>query len=431
MKSALSILKVYEKDPLMNFLNSHKIHWSLTALFFLFLFLGLKILLNYHFDTLTSEYLQTDFQHDIWVFPPLNILRTLAVFFSNTLGFSIPEYFTTESAIPVSSASIPYFRDYVDVGAMIVCSFHIPLIQYQWKRFSTIIPKLRESGVLDKRKYTSSWYKNYLDTGNRIINRYHWNIIALLVSAALVIWVMSQFSNNGFYSGLSTDVPHNTIWQQSAYINWWASTQTSWFMFIFNIIIWIIILYYIIMHNIIGIGMIILLYKVKKKGSTGAGKLFITPQPGHPDGLAGLKPLRTIMLHIYLSIAASGLTLILVFYYIPSGFIVILTPLILIFLVCNPLYVISLTKAIENDTQKWKTVTLEQIFQYINSLHKSGESLTQNDYVKIMEKQTQYQNISNMPIRLFSIKRVFVYVMVYAIPVFGFLLQFIQFLSSD
>ena len=57
-------LCVYRRDPVMRFLNGHRVHWAYTALAFLVLFLGTKMLASHVSGALTSPTLPVDFQAD-------------------------------------------------------------------------------------------------------------------------------------------------------------------------------------------------------------------------------------------------------------------------------------------------------------------------------------------------------------------------------
>lgn len=354
-------LCVYRNDLLMRFLNGLHVHWIVTVLVFLVLFLGGKMLLNYLSGTLVSPTLYADFRADFWVFPPFVLIRWLLGIFGSIFNLALPEFLvhppSEVSAVPL----IPYLRDYVDISIMIIGVFTMALVQRQWERLSNIVGDLHRQGTLNQQGFTDTQYEEVVRDFNHWFDRKRWNILAIIASITMVALILWTFYRQGMYSGLAPSVADTAEWQKAAFINWWANPQNGWTLLSFNAVVWSIILYYIVLHNIVGIGMVKMILRIRRYVTAGDyGTLFV-PRPSHSDGVAGLGRVRTVMVHVYLSILAMGICLLLVYYYIPSGNALILAPLFLLFAL-NPFYVTIPNLLVRYDLRRWKRTRLEELF---------------------------------------------------------------------
>lgn len=229
----------------MRFLNGLHVHWIVTVLVFLVLFLGGKMLLNYLSGTLVSPTLYADFRADFWVFPPFVLIRWLLGIFGSIFNLALPEFLvhppSEVSAVPL----IPYLRDYVDISIMIIGVFTMALVQRQWERLSNIVGDLHRQGTLNQQGFTDTQYEEVVRDFNHWFDRKRWNILAIIASITMVALILWTFYRQGMYSGLAPSVADTAEWQKAAFINWWANPQNGWTLLSFNAVVWSIILYYI------------------------------------------------------------------------------------------------------------------------------------------------------------------------------------------
>jgi hypothetical protein len=211
-------------------------------------------------------------------------------------------------------------------------------------------------------------------------------------------------------------------------MHWWSYKLL---MLIINGSIWFIILYYIIAHNIIGVGMIRLFLRIRKQYFQSPDTFLFLPQPGYFDGLGGLKPLKIVMGQVYASIVASGFCLLLGFYYMPAGSAAILTPLLILFFLANPFFVLIPTMQIHQDWRKWKEKTLVELFRIREELFKVASEkvdstspilINQDEVaIRLFTVRERYKDVLEMPTSLFSIRRAAVFIIIYALPVMAFI----------
>ncbi len=422
-------LCVYRNDLLMRCLNGLHVHWVVTVLIFLVFFLGGKILLNYLSGTLVSPTLYDDFRADFWVFPPFILIRWLLDVFGSIFNLAQPEFFihppSEVSAVPL----IPYLRDYVDISVMIICAIHMALIQRQWERLSNIVGDLHRQHTLNQQGFTDTQYEEVVHDFNHWFDRKRWNILAIIASITIVAFFLWIFYRHGMYSGLAPSVADTAEWQKAAFTNWWANPQNGWALLSFNAIVWTIILYYIVLHNIVGIGLVKVCLRIRRYVTAGDYGSFFVPRPGHSDGVAGLGRLRTAMVHVYLSILAMGISLLLGYYYIPSGNVLILTPLFLLFAL-NPFYVAIPNLLVRYNLRRWKRTRLEELLHIEERLYATISSADQIHYHASLQQvanvgqllitRDNYREVRDMPTNLFSMRRTVVYIVSYGISLFGF-----------
>ena len=419
----------YANDLPTRLVNNLKLSSFTVVLFYLVLFLGAKLIINAVTATLLSDTLPYDFFSDLTIFPPFAIfLKTIP---------ALGGLFTTTNQ-PTSNVVMPYLRDYCDITLMIIASMHMTLIHKQWIRISGAASTLWKDKVLNRDVLGETGYQELIKDANKWFGQKRWNYTALVISAVVIVLIYLSFARWGIYSSLSRAVEGtDTTWEQLAYSGWWSNpANTGWLPLLYSAMVYFVFLYYVLLHNIAGVGTVRLLTRLVKKHIVGTGKSLLTPQPYHADGFCGLQVIRVIMTHVYLSLLMTGFAILMMYYYVPLRVTMVVLPFVGLYLfaivayVAIPLYLLhrDLTHARESvlEDARVRLGTLDnsisRTLSSLDTLPSSAPDLSPQLQLRQYYLE-RYRCCLQIPTALFSFKRWVIFIFAYLIPVFGILLQ--------
>lgn len=406
---------------------------------YLSLFLGVKLVINAWNSTLVSPTFADDFREDLTVFPPFALAYGAAAAVLGLLTGTNGQTAPLGLSMSGNAVSIPYLRDYSDIALMTIASFHLTLVHGQWLRISSAFTKLRAERVLNPVVFQEEENEAVVEDANNWFRQKRWNYLAAALSAAAVVRVLPWFADFGIYSGLArpTQAAHGT-WEGWAYLGWWANPAVNgWPPIVFSATVYFFFLYYVILHNIIGIGTFRLLWRLAFTRVRGTGTSLFVPQPYHPDGFWGLLVVKVVMQHVALSLLMSGLSIVAMYYYLPSEKVWVVLPFVGLFVFAVVTFLIVSLYLLHRDMGRAKRILLEEalakigpldasISQALSSLGASGGSIT----ALLPELQLwqyhaeRYRICAQAPTSLFSFKRSLAYVVTNLIPAIAILRDF-------
>jgi hypothetical protein len=396
---------IYRHHPLICFTNNHPETCGTLRIFWFYagLFLLSKLIINYLSGTLISPNLWADFLRDLNLFPIFKFIMQAGRFLRLPLP-KIEVVSATESTV-----SIPYLRDYTDISVMLLMAAHMSLIHKQWHNISIAIPELWKNGVINHRVLSKKEYASLMQRLDRLFNYWRWEFLSLSVAGMLTGLLFWSFSKDGIASGIS--VAGSDVWEMSAYQGWWANHSKHTGSFLFDIAIVLIILFYMVRHNVVGVLSAYMTRVLLSKSKTDLPVFLL--QPYHLDGMGGLSLVRGIMLLVYLSIMMMGFALLYAYYTLATHAGLrfhILIPFSLIFFVLNPLYLVVPHLLIKRAIRQYKRYRIKQL-EYL-SKQKTGKSDESKRFVMLEE----IKRVQDIPVYLFRGRNIILFILTYIIP---------------
>jgi acylglycerol lipase len=394
-------IRVYRNDPLICFSHNFPAFFTPVVLFFLYLLIlgGVSAIAAHYQGVFSSPQLGQMVHDDLYRLP---LFRSVLRIFGQHIPPPIP-----------NPAVIPYLRDYTALVVAVLMSAHMVLVHNQWQNISIAFKQLHDDGILNHKVITTSRAKEVIRKYDRLFNLQRWRALSLVLACTVVIVVHGSVWSHGLYSALN--VSRQTGWEQTAYLNWWASPLSHIGLFSYGLGTAIFLSYYMIRHNIIGVLALFLCrealseFKAEKEPVIQLNGL-------HQDEMGGVSILRNMMHLVYLSIVLMGLTLLMVYYCFASGTANVLLPFYCIFFFLNPFYIFVPLAIIGREIRKCKAHKVALLGQELRGPPHGPDSAW-----RFLQIEKEMQGLRVIPDFLFSARSIAAFTIAYVLPVLLFI----------
>jgi hypothetical protein len=387
-------LCVYRRDPIFCLADRLNVQspWIFFAAYAVLLFAP-QVLAAYFIGCLTSPTLLRDFASDLSRFPPFLLVPR---------AFHPP--LNTDT---VSSAAIPYLRDYVIIAITALMAVHMALLHCKWRNLSRFMTRLNEDGILDRDYVATGRFDALLRKCDRRVNNPISYILVLCLSGVTTATFLAIFDSRGIYSALNP--VGDPQWEWAASRGWWGSLHHSWSGFaVVTAWLWFV-LYYMMRHNVVGCHIVLMASEMLR----GLQKPLVRLRPDHDDGFGGVGIIRTILFQIFGSVAIMGFALLLAYFFLPASAARVLMPLAAIFFLLNPVYLI-VTVGLTNRQLRWSRNELVQTYRA--RLEHADEA----DAARIALLRRDLADARRLPTSILSVREIITAIVMYGLPVWGF-----------
>lgn len=235
-----------------------------------------------------------------------------------------------------SVAEVPSYPLLEDTAAWLfaVTGFvTLGLLYRQWTVMREIIPRLvRWRAVVVKPDQEPS-FTRLLKRVNRVMAS-PWTTAVLAVAAVVLACVIYRgLAHAGLYTSLAPR--GNRAWAHEAYDGWWAAAHAgSWPGAMVFFLVLAAYMYFLLAQHFAGMMWVVLTWQAR-------GLVDFRFDLANMDGYFGWKPLRELMITVYVSILVHVLALLPLLHLLPLGTWVYLIVPFGLFIVCNPIYVLT------------------------------------------------------------------------------------------
>lgn len=240
---------------------------------------------------------------------------------TKTLSANGP-YAEASSTAVRTGALVPYLRDYVDMAMMVLLSMSLALTHRHWKRISEAPILLAKNGIIAGGELDRAAFAAMLKKWDAEFARPRWRVISLAIAvlalAALYLGVfLGVRAIYAIYWSPESGVGMLDF-QRSAFEWWWARPRgfVGWLPLLYHFGTLLFGLYFVVLGNIFGA-------KVVEMLKDFLGKVEERPErvslcPGHPDGCAGLRPIRRILDYVFANIFILAVSVFVMPFYLPA-----------------------------------------------------------------------------------------------------------------
>lgn len=327
--------------------------------------LGLKAVIAAAYGTLMARTSPADFAADAAREPLLGVLRDVLGFVGKLFPAGVSQDFWTYLADAVGRGyaiaspgaqviNLPYIRDYVDIAVMLLMALNVALVREHWRLMDALPSRLWANGAIDSTRTNEYELQQVLTKCDEWVNHPAWDWVCVALAAVVSVSLNLELLRGGMYprlfDGASTDGP----WQQTVAAGWWANPAHGLLAFTYQLLVVGFIAYLVFRHNVVGVAMVRLGKQLLRDRGAATDAPFLRIQPDHLDGCCGLRPLRDVLAHVYLSILVMALSLFCLAFYLPTWGWATWMPLFMLFVVVNPAYVLLPLKYVHQDLDESK-----------------------------------------------------------------------------
>ncbi len=430
---------VYRRDIWIRAINRLRLSPPVVFAFYLGLFLGLKVLITTISGTLASPTLLADYRVDAATMSVERLYHTfssmtppsVAHWFSSMARSS---YYATKTFQLSGAEPMPLMRDYIDILVMGLFALRMTLLHGHWERLSVLPSRLWANNVVNKDAYTDADKQAVLQRYDLQANSPLKKVIAACtaVGVASVMYWLVAVKEAGIYPTLLPSGSTMSVleWQSAVFAGWWANPVHHPWSFAVHAGITLFVLYYTFRSNQVGASLVGMLYEV-----VGHPHGF-APQPDHVDGLAGLRPVRELLIVVFLTLAVLLLVMALLLFFLPYrlGW-TILFPALLIALTVSPVIIMRTINGFQgilfdhrNRRLAEVAARAEDVRIRITSLERSdrAEHATECNELSVQLEHLTYESsrLESMPTELFSRQGAVVALGTYILPMAALIAQF-------
>ena len=428
---------VFRHDPIEMRLQTAGVGSIAVFLGLLVITLGVKILIAAISGTLISPSLANDLAMDSANLPFLSLpaqgVRLMLTAFPSAVGEWMWSVLLSVAGGTYGEQTgsgvhvIPYARDYADPLLMILISLNLAFIHRHWRLISHAPTAMMKTGVLNSNVVKYKTFTAICKTADRRVNS-RGSTVAIAAAAVTLIVVAYGvvIPRWGMYPLLQPGGHALGAWEKEAYAGWWAHPSRDVVGYVYQMLMMLAGAYYILRHNWVGVVSLLMLralFKLDKGASEDESTFKLIAY--HSDGYAGLKPLQSIIVMVFLNVLVGSLIILTLLLYVPTGAAFLLLIYVFLLFALNPLFVILPLRAIHSEVQAQKDERAEELNRYLQRLSKdlmdSKASYTDAE-LKLMEmrykiKRDELTQLLNVPTHLFSFSRVLAFSAVYLIPI--------------
>jgi hypothetical protein len=249
----------------------------------------------------------------------------------HSLVTSVPGFITPH--LPAKTESFPFLADSAAWLFAIASAITLGLLLRQWRIMAEVVPRLIERGAIQVKDETG--FLKLIGCLNRIMGSKWTTAVIAAVAAGITALIYNGLSESGLYETLAPNGGHPQHWARAAYEHWWAAARPGAYLgFLMFALVLFIYLYYLLAQYVAGAVWVAL----TKLGSEHVDFSF---DCSNMDGFFGWRPLRDLMVTVYLSILTQVLALLPLLHLLTRGSWVYLAVPFGLFLVFNPIYVLT------------------------------------------------------------------------------------------
>lgn len=359
-----------------------------------------------------------------WVIPGLVLGGALASLLQGTLADGTSwsvlsrDFLDLAGRGPSQTAdpSIPFLRDYSTILMLLLVGLFLNILHWQWRQMGTLLSRLHARGLMrfDKRGQEPSAV-SIIEYGNRAFSAIGGNISLLIIVAAFACSIALFFysSSTGIYASLAPDGGANATspWTAAAYDSWWAGLRAeTWIGSLYYLFAAALAIYYIFKQNLVGLiftGMFLALGR----------HIRLVASPVNFDGYYGWRALRELLQTVSASILTHMLMIVALFLLVPIRGAYWATPVLVIFVVLNPLYVLVATVLYRHLVKTYRDTELLRLRAFWGArvaVATEDWVIENDDLVDFVRRQTDY--VRGVPTRLFKMREVVGFVLISLVP---------------
>ena len=395
--------------------------------------------------TLVAPMLLSDWANDARTMGLAAVYRALSFFASRLVDARVihvwlhwlvggSAYAGTLTTRGIAGIAFPYLRDYADIGLMLLAAAYIVQQGYHWRLISNAPEALWAAGLIDHGGLRRSQFENILERYGRAIcavGDIWWSI---LLSTAIVGSFYVFVALNGFYGSLwpGGAAIGPFAWQRLALDGWWAHPHIAgWAGITLQLSVSGFLVYRILRGNFIGSHAVKLLQEVLTVRTQSGAKVLLL-QPCHPDGAAGLGPVKSIFRHAIASTAILLAMFWLLLLYVPTGCLPLVGPLVVLFpfmpaLLWHPLQRVNRLldeERSERILELTAAIRLEEVAVRTAAIGGGAAACTLAS-ARCATLERQRAEYFAMPTRLYTAQNVVIATIAYAIPTILFFRELI------
>lgn len=357
--------RVGRSNPLFKMADRRNVSFFGLWLVALAVLLGGKAVIAAAYGTLMARTSPADFAADAAREPLLGVLRDALGFVGKLFpaGASQDSWTYLADAVGRGYAiaspgaqvvNLPYIRDYVDIAVMLLMAVNVALVRKHWRLMDALPSRLWANGAIDRVRTNEHELQQVLTKCDEWVNRPAWDWVCVALAAVVSISLNLELLRGGMYPRLFDGASTHEPWQQAVAAGWWANPAHGLLAFSYQLVVVGFIAYLVFRHNVVGVAMVRLGRQLLRDRGAATDAPFLRIQPDHPDGCCGLRPLRDVLAHVYLSILVMAMSLFCLAFYLPTWGWATWMPLFMLFVVVNPAYVLLPLKYVHQDLNESK-----------------------------------------------------------------------------
>jgi alpha-beta hydrolase superfamily lysophospholipase len=441
-------LCAYRHDPLHAWIRSRSLGALQLFLGYATVLIGTKVLLTGVLGTLSSPGLGALHRADQTVLPWLKwfIGPISSALTSAGTATGVSDLIAQRAAVgpygalAVASSTIgavpmPYGRDYIEILAMLALSAYLATQHLHWRAISDAPNDLIKNGVVDGNVVSEQRTRQLIDAADTAMNA-GWNTwVSLAIAIASALLLYATISAAGMYASLWPGVGMDVArWQHAVFEGWWANPAIGgWGSLLVYLGVDTLCLYYVVRGNFVGGHSVSLLRSFLDERSCDpefpGDSLELRPE--HADGVAGLKPLRTVLGY---AIGATGLLLavfVSLTLYMPLAVGIWAAPFLAMALLVSPILVTRPISVINGLMRDYRTSRTSDVAK---SMLETREALDaacalgstascRIESIRLEALRYDYSLAVGMPVSIFSVRVFAVGAALYAVPLLLLLLE--------
>jgi hypothetical protein len=316
----------------------------------------------------------------------------------------------------------PLLRDYPTVLLVVLTSVTLTLIYRQWAILEDLLPELQRRGVLlfdDKDSPSIIQAADETNSGIARMGGHTGTYVVVAVMLSLFL-VFAQRATGifAFLSPSNGSAELKVSWTRDAYRSWWASLDTHQFGFVAYFCLALLAIYYMLKQNEVAVRYLWFFWRLRGKISYGVNL------SGGADEFHGWGIIRQLLLTIYMSIIVHAITLTALFLVIPVEEFQWVIPLLAIFMILNPLYVIVPLILLRRGACRYKEAEILRIVRLV----KEEESRCQ-DPLQVLRLRVLGRNevafIRSIPNIPFRFGQLVLGAIIYVLPIVSAVVQIV------
>jgi hypothetical protein len=318
----------------------------------------------------------------------------------DSLLTSIPGFF---SSSPARMPDFPLFADTASWLFLLASVMTFGLLFRQWTIMADVVPSLIECGAIEVEE--ENRFLGLLKRLNRIMGSWWATVVLLVLALGITVLVDQGLAQNGLYETLAPPDSNHGEWAREAYRHWWAGAGSDLGRAAFDFVLFAY-LYYLLAQYFAGAIWVALTY-------FGKGHVKFGFDRSNMDGYFGWRPLRDLMLTVYLSILVQVLAMLPLLHLLTQGSWIYLVGPFLLFVVFNPIYILTPLILVSPDLRERR----QEYLLHIADGEPSSQEASERSFKGHAQMAEVYGYVRSMPIFPIRGRDLGVGVVTYVIPI--------------
>jgi hypothetical protein len=287
------------------------------------------------------------------------------------------------------------------------------LLYRQWMVMREIVPRLVRWGAVEVKSEDEERFTRLLGRVNRAMAS-PWTTVLLAVAAvALALVIFRGLAHAGLYTTLAPR--GDRAWPHKAYDGWWAAAHAgSWPGAVVFFLVVSAYMYFLLAQHLAGMMWVLLTWR-------GSRVVRFRFDVANMDGYFGWKPLRDLMITVYVSILVHVLTLLPLLHLLPLQTWVYLTVPFGLFIVCNPIYVLTPWLTVSPVLHRERRRLLEQVAD--DNPGRPPDPMTRDGLAQQTSAAAAHAYLRSMRTFPFRLRELTIGFVTYGIPVVALILN--------